>query len=54
MATETFVTEYKGCNIYRVNHSGMYNTLMLGYGFLRADTLKGMKQLITDAKAGRA
>jgi hypothetical protein len=49
VAAETLVRSYMGVNIYRLTHSGMYNALT-GSGYVKADTLDGIKQLIREAR----
>lgn len=43
-ATTTTWT-YKGCNITRIRHNGMYETYVSGR-FVKSDTLAGIKALI--------
>ena len=41
---------YKNTAIERIKHSSMYSAFIIGYGYLRADTLGGIKKLIDSAK----
>lgn len=43
---------YKGWSIERVHHSGMYSAFKVGEGYLKADTLQGMKEIITASENG--
>lgn len=37
---------YKNATIERIGHSGMYSAFIIGSGYLRADSLDGIKKLI--------
>lgn len=39
---------YKGYAIFRASHNGLYYTRCDKRGFLRADTLQGLKDLINN------
>jgi len=41
---------YKNTTIEKIFPSGLYSAFIEGHGFLKADTLAGIKQLITAAK----
>lgn len=41
---------YRGHHIEKIFPSGMYSAFIEGYGFVRADTLAGIKELIRAAK----
>jgi hypothetical protein len=41
---------YKGHEIEC--HAGWYSCFMLGVGYLRADSLRGIKELVREAKGG--
>ncbi len=49
---------YKGCNIYRIRHNGMYTAMIehrdfpYGLGEVKADTLAGIKQMISKYRKG--
>lgn len=38
--------DYHGVTIDRVRHNGMYTALVPGAGFVKADTVKGIKRMI--------
>jgi hypothetical protein len=40
---------YKGVTI-ELNLNGLYSAFIIGHGFVKADTLHGIKQLIKGAK----
>jgi hypothetical protein len=44
-----FHSNYKGVCIERVAHSGMFVAFVSGHGYLKADTLSGIKSLIDSA-----
>jgi hypothetical protein len=37
---------YKNAIIERLGHSGMYSAFIAGFGYLRADSLEGVKKLV--------
>jgi hypothetical protein len=41
---------YLGHTIERIWHSGIYSAFVEGHGFLKADTLAGIKELIRATK----
>jgi len=41
---------YKNTTIEKIWYSGMYSAFVQGHGFLKADTLAGIKELIRAAK----
>lgn len=41
---------YRGHHIERIPYSGMYSCFIEGRGFLKADSLEGIKELIRGAK----
>ena len=41
--------KYKGIEIDRIKHNGFYSAFIMDYGFLKADTLNGIKKLIAEA-----
>jgi hypothetical protein len=43
-----FHSFYKGECIERVAHSGMFVAFIVGHGYLKADTLSGIKKLIRE------
>lgn len=40
--------QYRGVTIDRIAHSGMYSALVPGFGYVKADTLAGIKDLIRE------
>jgi hypothetical protein len=41
---------YKNTLIEKIKHSGMYSAFIEGQGFLKADSLTGIKKLISATK----
>lgn len=43
---------YRGVTIEKLHPSGMWSAFLIGYGYLRADTLAGLKAMIREALNG--
>lgn len=44
---------YKNYEIEKIKHNGLYSCFVFNHGYLKADTLKGIKKLINEKIKGQ-